>query len=62
MVGKAKKVPFEKRPICSCGVKMKLAKYIGYYDELMYWTCDNCDLEKQLDKYAPDNEYRGAYA
>lgn len=56
------RVPFEKRPICSCGVKMKLVKYSGYYDEFMHWSCDNCDLENKLDEYEPDDKYRGAYA
>lgn len=56
------KVPFEKRPVCSCGVKMKLVEYIGYYDGFMFWTCDNCDLESKLDKYEPDDKFKGAYA
>lgn len=27
---KTKKVTFENRPVCSCGVKMKLVEYKGY--------------------------------
>lgn len=56
------RAPFEIRPTCSCGVKMKLIEYSGYYDGFKYWACENCDLENQLDEYDSDEKYRGAYA
>lgn len=56
------RAPFEIRPTCSCGVKMKLIKYKGYYDTFQYWSCENCELETKLDKYKSDEEYSGAYA
>ena len=33
MTEKQKRVAFEKRPVCSCGVKMKLVEFKGYYTE-----------------------------
>lgn len=56
------KIPFEKRPICSCGVKMKLIEYRGYYDGFRYWACENCDIEKEMDQYEPDDDWSGGYA
>lgn len=56
------KIPFGKRPMCSCGVKMKLVEYKGYYDGFKYWCCENCNLENELDKYESDDKKFGAYA
>ncbi len=55
--------PFEKRPTCSCGVKMKLIEYKGYYEEFSYWQCDNCTLEKEmeLEKIKADKTWKGSY-
>ncbi len=58
------KLPFEKRPTCSCGVKMKLIEYKGYYDGFRYWSCDNCALgqDMQNEKYDADDSWNGYYA
>jgi hypothetical protein len=56
------KAPFEIRPTCSCGVKMKLVEYEGYYDGFRYWICENCDMENKLYNYEPDDKLKGAYA
>lgn len=48
------KVKFKKRPKCSCGAKMKVEKIITYYHTFYIWTCDNCNLESELEKYDPD--------
>lgn len=55
------KVKFQDRPTCSCGVKMKLIKYVGYYDEFKYWRCDNCNLNENLDDYKEDFIWGGQY-
>lgn len=55
------KIPFEKRPICSCGCKMKMVEYKGYYEEFKYWECENCDIEKQMWDYEADKTFNGSY-
>lgn len=57
-----KKVPFEKRPLCVCGCKMKWVSYRGYYDEFKYWQCDNCKLDDEIKAYETDDGWQGAYA
>jgi hypothetical protein len=55
-------VKFENRPRCSCGVKMKLVEYRGYYDEFNYWCCDNCDLDRDIQDMKTDRQEKGSYA
>jgi hypothetical protein len=66
-----KKVEFKDRPTCSCGAKMKLIRFAGYYDEFNYWRCDNCTLNRDMqdeewaneeDKIKVDSEHNGAYS
>lgn len=59
--GVSLKIKFENRPICSCGAKMKLVKFIGYYEEFNYWRCDNCELDKKMQKIEADKIEKGAY-
>lgn len=54
-------IKFEKRPICSCGTKMKLLSYKGYYDSFNYWRCDNCELDNQIQNIEPDKGEKGSY-
>lgn len=56
------KIKFELRPVCSCGVKMKLVEYKGYYDSFNYWRCDNCDLDKKIQNIEADKGEKGSYA
>ena len=56
------KIKFELRPVSSCGVKMKLVEYKGYYDSFNYWRCDNCDLDKKIQKIEADKGEKGSYA
>ena len=56
------KVKFEDRPICSCGVKMKVVEYKGYYDSFNYWVCNNCDLDEKIQKIKPDTQEKGSYS
>lgn len=56
------KIKFELRPVCSCGVKMKLVEYKGYYDSFNYWRCDNCDLDNKIQKIEADKGEKGSYA
>lgn len=61
---KKKKIKLENRPVCACGVKMKLVEYRGYYDGFRYWECDNCMLDDdiQKDDVGVDRDWLGAYA
>lgn len=56
------KLKFEDRPVCSCGVKMKLVEFKGYYESFNYWRCDNCDLDGKMQKMKPDKVDKGSYA
>ncbi|MBS4173502.1 hypothetical protein [Bacillus sp. FJAT-49736] len=58
-----KKMKFESRPICSCGVKMKLVEYRGYYEEFRYWDCDNCKLDDEIQNrnVEADKIWKGSY-
>ena len=38
------KIPEELRPICSCGKRMIVVHYKGYYDEFSYFGCAYCEL------------------
>lgn len=40
---------------------MKLVKFIGYYEEFNYWRCDNCELDKKMQKIEADKIEKGAY-
>lgn len=55
-------VEFKNRPICSCGVKMKLVEFKGYYEGFKYWRCDNCNLDDKIQEEKPDKKELGAYA
>ena len=55
------KIKFEKRPLCSCGTKMKLVKFKGYYEEFNYWRCDNCNLDNEMQKIEADTTDKGRY-
>jgi hypothetical protein len=56
------KINFEQRPTCSCGVKMKLVEYKGYYDSFNYWRCDNCKLDNRMQNAETDKKEKGSYA
>ena len=55
-----KQIPEELRPTCSCGEKMIVEKYRGYYDEFSYFSCTNCELD--ADDYEPDDDWVGSYS
>lgn len=55
-----KKLPEELRPTCSCGERMIIVQYNGYYDEFNYFICTNCELD--ADDYESDNGWLGTYA
>lgn len=59
-----KKLKFQERPTCSCGVKMKLVEYRGYYESFKYFRCDNCTLDDtiQSKEIITDDENIGAYS
>ena len=52
---------FERRSICSCGVKMKLINYVGYYESFKYWRCDNCNLDDEVQNIKADKTEGGHY-
>ena len=61
-MNKASNVKFKNRPTCSCGTKMKLIKYTGYYDTFNYWRCDNCELDKEIQNAKTDKVEKGGFA
>lgn len=58
------KVKISDRPTCSCGSKMKLIQYTGYYDDFRYWKCDNdnCLITAELSMFEADRVWKGGYA
>lgn len=58
-------MPADKKPICPfCGEKMILVEFQGYYEGFRYFECDNdeCDVRYEMDKYQPDDTWKGSYA
>ena len=49
------------RPTCSCGAKMQVVRYVGYYDEFNYWVCPNEDCNVDADDFEPESEWHGEY-
>ena len=49
------------RPICSCDNRMKLVKYTGYYEDIIYWECNNIECTLNEDNLKPDYEWSGEY-
>ena len=54
------KIPEELRPTCSCGEKMIVVNYKGYYDEFSYFSCANCELD--ADDYKSESDWLGYFA
>lgn len=52
----------ESRPTCSCGAKMDIIEYTGYYDDFKYWRCDECDLDDKIQNAEADTKESGSYA
>lgn len=50
----------EDRPTCSCGRKMIIVKYEGYYETFNYFHCGGCEVDP--DDYKSDAHTKGAYA
>ena len=51
-------LPEELRPTCSCGKRMIVVQYKGYYDEFSYFGCTNCKLD--VDDYEPEGDWSGS--
>ena len=51
------------RPVCSCGSKMQLIRYIGYYEDFNYWKCtnENCKIADVLEFFKTDRMWKGSY-
>ena len=54
-----KEITEEKRPVCSCGNKMDIVEFNGYYDEFNYFECSKRELD--ADDYKSDKEHYGQY-
>ena len=54
------KINQEDRPTCSCGRKMIIVQYEGYYETFNYFYCGGCKVDP--DDYKPDEHTKGAYA
>lgn len=57
---KVEKIKQEDRPTCSCGRKMTIVEYDGYYETFKYFECGYCEVDP--DKYKADDYTKGAYA
>lgn len=55
-----KKIEEKDRPTCSCGEKMVIVEYNGYYDQFKFFDCYNCTIAP--DDYEADDIITGAYA
>ena len=49
----------EDRPTCSCGRKMIIVEYRGYYDTFNYFECGYCKIDP--DDYKADDYTVGAF-
>lgn len=49
----------EDRPTCSCGRKMIIVEYRGYYDTFNYFECGYCKVDP--DDYKADDYTVGAF-
>lgn len=56
-----KNILSNERPICSCGEKMTLVKFKGYYDTFSHWACYECSLNEKIQEAKPDKIVKGAY-
>lgn len=54
-----KKINKEDRPTCSCGEKMTIVEYVGYYETFSYFYCGECEIDP--DNYEADERIRGSY-
>ena len=61
-MGELKEINDKDRPTCSCGEKMQLKDYQGYYDDFKYWECDNEDCDLNVDNLEADDKLMGSYA
>ena len=55
-----REIKTEDRPTCSCGRKMIIIEYKGYYETFNYFECGYCDVDP--DYYKADEHTRGAHA
>lgn len=55
-----REIKVEDRPVCSCGRKMIIVEYKGYYDTFNYFYCEDCEIDP--DYYKADEYTRGSYA
>ena len=49
----------EDRPTCSCGRKMTIVEYRGYYDTFNYFECGYCNVDP--DDYKAEDCTRGSF-
>ena len=57
---KVAEIKQEDRPTCSCGRKMTIVAYKGYYETFNYFECGYCGVDP--DDYKADDYTMGAYA
>lgn len=55
-----REIKVENRPTCSCGRKMTIVEYEGYYEKFNYFDCGYCEVDP--DDYKADDYTKGAYA
>ena len=55
-----REIKTEDRPTCSCGRKMIIIEYKGYYETFNYFYCGGCKVDPG--DYKADHQIKGAYA
>ena len=55
-----REIKMEDRPTCSCGRKMRIVEYKGYYETFNYFECGYCEIDP--DYYKADDYTKGSYA
>ena len=53
------KISIKDRPTCSCGRKMLIVEYRGYYETFNYFYCGVCKVDP--DNYKADDYTVGAF-
>ena len=53
------KIPEDKRPTCSCGRKMIIVEYKGYYETFNYFYCGCCKADP--DNYKAEDYVMGDF-
>ena len=54
-----KEINKEDRPTCSCGRKMTITEFKGYYDSFKFFECGHCKIDP--DDYDTEEGFTGEF-